>query len=86
MRIEDADGNLCPLADNLVKFQVEGAGRIAAVGNGNAATTLPFQASERPAFYGLCMLIVQSASQAGTINITATSNGLAQAVATIQVN
>ena len=45
VRIEDKDGNLCPLADNLVQFRVEGAGRIAAVDNGNAATVEPFQAT-----------------------------------------
>ena len=32
VRIEDKDGNLCPLADNLVKFNVTGAGKIASRG------------------------------------------------------
>ena len=34
VRIEDKDGNLCPRAENLVRFKVTGAGSIAAVGNG----------------------------------------------------
>lgn len=76
VRIEDADGNLCPLADNSVEFEVAGAGRIAAVGNGNAATTAPFQANRRDAFNGLCMLIVKAGKQAGTIDVKATSQGL----------
>ncbi|EMI53268.1 glycoside hydrolase family 2 TIM barrel-domain containing protein [Rhodopirellula sallentina] len=77
VRIEDADGNLCPLASNLVHFRVEGKGSIAAVGNGNAATTAPFIADQRKAFNGLCMLIVRSAEASGEISIRAESEGLA---------
>jgi beta-galactosidase len=77
VRIEDKDGNLCPMADNLVRFKVEGAGRIAAVDNGNAATVEPFQADYRKAFNGLCLLIVGSNSgQPGRIRIMAASDGL----------
>jgi beta-galactosidase len=77
VRIEDRDGNLCPLADNLVRFSVEGAGQIAAVDNGNPATLEPFQASQRQAFNGLCLLIVRSKRrEAGEIRITATSDGV----------
>jgi beta-galactosidase len=47
VRIEDESGTLCPIADNLVRFELEGPGEIAPVGNGNAATTEPFQADYR---------------------------------------
>src|SRR5579871_1341587 len=77
VRIEDKDGNLCPMADNQVAFDVTGAGEIAAVDNGNAATEEPFQARERKAFNGLALLIVRSKAVAGTIHISATSSGLA---------
>ena len=60
VRIEDKNGNLCPLADNLVRFKVEGAGRIAGVDNGNPATEESFQADHRKAFNGLALLIVRS--------------------------
>ncbi len=76
VRVEDKNGNLCPLADNLVNFNVTGAGEIAAVGNGNSATTEPFQASYRKAFNGLAMLIIRSKRDAGEIQISATSDGL----------
>ena len=49
-----------PLADNLVQFSVTGAGAIAAVDNGNAATVEPFQADHRKAFSGMALLIVRS--------------------------
>ncbi len=60
VRVEDKDGNLCPMADNEVRFQVEGAGRIAAVDNGNAATIESFQADHRKAFSGMALLIVRT--------------------------
>lgn len=75
--IEDADGDLCPRADNLVRFEITGPGTIAAVGNGNPTTTEPFQADHRKAFNGLCMLIVKSKPKApGKVSITATSEAL----------
>ena len=84
VRIEDKDGNLCPLADNLVRFKVEGAGKIAAVDNGNAATVEAFQADYRKAFSGLALLIVRSEKgKAGEIRISATSEELKAGETTI---
>jgi beta-galactosidase len=80
VRIEDQAGHLCPTADNLVHFKVSGAGRIAAVDNGNAATVEPFHADHRKAFNGLALLIVRSkAGESGPIKVTATGAGLASA-------
>jgi len=85
VRIEDSQGNLCPLAGNLVRFQVTGAGRIAAVGNGNAATVEPFQADHRKAFNGLCLLIVRSIrGRPGQVHVSASSAGLGSADATLK--
>ena len=79
VRIEDQHGNLCPLADNLVHFDVTGAGTIAAVDNGNAATAEPFQADHRKAFSGMALLIVRSkAGEPGRVKIVATSDGLSK--------
>ena len=80
VRIEDEDGNLCPFADDLVRFTVEGAGRREAVDNSNPATLEPFQADERKAFAGLALLIVRSAGgEPGPIRVTARSEGLESA-------
>jgi beta-galactosidase len=80
VRVEDKDGNLCPAAENLIRFAVEGAGRLAAVDNGNAATVEPFQADHRKVFSGMALLIVRSKSGgAGPIRITASSDGLQSA-------
>ena len=84
VRIEDKDGNMCPLADNLVRFDVRGAGRIAGVDNGNPATEESFQADRRKAFNGLALLIVRSQrGQAGKIEIGALSDGLRGAKTTL---
>jgi len=87
VRIEDRDGNLCPLADNLVRFEVEGAGRVAAVDNGNAASVEPFQAGYRKAFNGLALLIVRSRrGETGRIGIAAASDGLRAAQTSVAAN
>ena len=73
----DKDGNLCPLADNLIRFHVDGPGEITAVGNGNPLSLEAFQADHRKLFFGKAMLIVRaSEGQGGEINITASSDGL----------
>jgi beta-galactosidase len=84
VRVEDKDGNICPLADNLVKFALAGPGKIAGVDNGNAATVEPFQADYRKAFNGLALVIVRGErGKAGRVKITATGEGLRAGEATV---
>jgi hypothetical protein len=65
-------------ADNLVRFEIEGPGKIAAVDNGNAASVESFQASERKAFSGLALLVLRTRpGTPGTIRVRARSEGLA---------
>ncbi len=79
VRIEDKDGNTCPVADNLVHFSVTGSGMIAAVDNGNAATVEPFHSDQRKAFNGLALVIVRSRpGQTGPIHVVASAEGLKQ--------
>lgn len=82
----DADGNVCPLAENSVHFKIDGPADIAGVGNGNPLSLEPFQANERKLFYGKAMLIVRAlGGSGGQIEITATSDGLKPATATCTV-
>jgi beta-galactosidase len=77
VRVEDKDGNFCPMADNEVTFKLDGPAKIAGVDNGNAATVESFQADHRRAFNGLALLIVRSeAGKTGRVKITATADGL----------
>jgi beta-galactosidase len=84
VRIEDKDGNLCLGADNLVHFNVTGAGMLRAVDNGNAATVEPFQANQRKAFSGMALAIIAGdRGKGGKIRITATADGLLPATAEV---
>ncbi|KAA5823780.1 DUF4982 domain-containing protein [Algibacter amylolyticus] len=77
VRIEDKDGNLCPNAENLVNFEITGNGVLESVGNGNSASLESFKEDHIKAFYGKCLAIIKGTEKAGTINIKATSIGLA---------
>ena len=61
-------------ADNLIHFDVRGAGEIAGVDNGNAATTEPFHADHRKAFNGMALLILRSHVEPGKIHVVATGD------------
>ena len=75
-RIQDAEGNFCPKAANLVKFKVEGSGDLIAVGNGDPTATTSYQANERVAFNGMCLGIIRSQNTKGSITVTAASEGM----------
>lgn len=77
VEVHDRDGNLCPHADHLIHFAVEGNGFIRAVDNGNPASTEPFQAEFRRAFNGKCVAVIQSKEMLGKITVRATSQGMA---------
>jgi beta-galactosidase len=69
----------------LVNFSVSDLGTIAAVGNGDPATTAPFQSNKRKAFNGLCMLMVKTTKETGTIDVHATSDALQKASVSLTV-
>ncbi len=79
VEILDKDGNLCPNADNLVQFQVEGKGFIAGVDNGSPISLERFKDNKRKAFYGKCLVVLQNNSGKGKINLKASSEGLKDA-------
>ncbi len=82
----DADGNLCPLADNLIDFKIDGPAEIAGVGNGNPLSLEPYQADHRKLFFGKAMLIVKAdEGPGGDVKITASSDGLAPVTANIDI-
>lgn len=80
--ILDADDNLVPLADNLVKFTVEGA-KLIGVESGNMADLSSAKASERKAYGGMCLAILQ-AEKPAIIKFMATSEGLKDCVVEIK--
>ncbi len=84
VKVVDANGDLVPGADNLIKFQVDGAGFIAGVDNGSQISHEPFKADYRKAFHGKCLAILQSNGRSGKIRLKATSDGLAIAEVMIE--
>ena len=84
VKILDKEGNLVPDADNLVHFDVSGAGFNAGVDNGYQASMESFKADHRKAFNGMCLLIVQSDGNPGEINVKATSKGLEEQTITLK--
>ena len=83
--IVDAAGNLCPLADSPVTFDVTGPGAFRACANGDPTCIEPFQGPSMHAFKGKLTAIVQSSSsEAGKIYLHATSPGLEDATLMIR--
>ena len=72
----DKNGNLCPLANDTINFELDGLAHIAGVGNGNPQSFEPFQAHHVKLFYGKAMLILESGFKKGKTKISAKANGL----------
>jgi beta-galactosidase len=85
-RVVDTEGRVCPDADPLIRFTVEGAGSIVAVGNGDPNNLEPFVADRHQSFHGLCLAVVKAARQRGSIAIRAEADGLDPATLNLQAN
>jgi beta-galactosidase len=83
VRIEDADGNLVPHADNMVHFKVTGPGFIAGMDNGSETDHESFKGDQHKAFNGLCLAVIESSGKKGPITVTATSPGFPAATTVI---
>jgi beta-galactosidase len=75
--VVDRDGVPIPNSADLIRFQIAGPGVIVAVDNGDNSSHESFQAAERHAFQGRCVVIIRALKGAGPITITASSPGLA---------
>ena len=70
----DADGNLCPWAENEVLFSVDGDGIILGTDNGCQTSMERFISPCRKAFFGKCMVVVK-----GNVTLKAQAIGLSDA-------
>lgn len=78
--VADQKGLLVPRSHNLVRFALSGPGEIVAVDNGDATSFESFQAKQRKAYNGLCLVIIRTKTgQAGAIKLKAQAEGLAGA-------
>lgn len=74
--VVDKEGRLVPGSDNLIKFNVTGAGTFEAVANGNPASLESFQAPYMKAFSGQLTAVVRTGKTPGITTLKATSKGL----------
>ncbi len=75
----DATGQMQPNADQQIEFAISGPGVIAAVGNGDTKSSEPYQAKKRSLFNGRALIILRSTGKAGSIKLSAKSQGLTEA-------
>ncbi len=83
VEVRDAQGRVVPVTENDVTFRVSGAGKLIGTGNGDPTNQQPDKGTSRKAFCGLCMGIVQSTKNAGSITVEVSSPGLGSATATL---
>jgi len=77
--VVDREGRIVPTAGNRVSFGVDGAGRVAGVGNGDPGDHDPDKGLSRRAFNGKCMVLVGTGDRSGPIVLSATADGLTPA-------
>jgi beta-galactosidase len=79
--VVDIHDRIVPTASNAISFEIAGPGRLIGVGNGDpscheADQSLKSTEGKRSAFNGMCMALVQSLKQPGSIHVSASSAGL----------
>lgn len=83
----DSKGRAVPDAMNLIQFTLAGEGRILGVGNGDPSSHEADNCLDgnwkRSLFNGKCQIILQSSEKEGDVLLTASSEGLKNATATI---
>lgn len=83
VEVVDQNGNLCPHAENQIYFDVKGNARIAGVDNGCQTSMERFKDNKRKAFFGKCLVVLQSTKQTGEIVLTAKGIDLKDAILNI---
>lgn len=87
IQILDKNEQFVPNSNNIVKFEINGPGKIVATDNGDPTDMVSFSSLERNSFNGLALVIVQSKqNEKGEITIRATSPGLKDAIVKIKSN
>jgi beta-galactosidase len=85
-QVVDANSIACPDVSDVIKFNITGPGVIAAVDNGNNASSEPFQATERPAYRGRVVAYVKATGSNAPIVVTAQTGSLMNGKVTIQTS
>lgn len=81
--VVDKNGNPCPTASNSLSFEVAGNGKYRAVCNGDATSLELFHLPSMKVFNGKLVVLVQSSTQPGNIQLTVSGDGLKDGKMTI---
>ena len=84
VQLLDVNNVPVPFENNMIEFEVSGAGKLVAVGNGNQQSHTPLRGNKMETYLGKCLAIVQSTDKKGIITITAKSGPLPVATAKIK--
>ncbi|MGB7567843.1 MAG: glycoside hydrolase family 2 TIM barrel-domain containing protein [Chitinivibrionales bacterium] len=77
--VADANNNLVYTAANEISFSFTGAGRSLGIASGDWTSSEPFKATSRAAYHGKALIVIQSTTVPGTINVTVSSGTLTSA-------
>lgn len=75
VEVLDKDGNVCPRANNLLFFDVKGAGKLKALCNGDPTDQTSFGSNYMRAFNGKMVAVIESGDEVGEI-VLRVSGGL----------
>jgi len=85
LQIVDAAGHPVQDADNEITVAASGAGKLLGVDNGDLNDPTPLRHYSKAARGGKCLAILQAGRTAGTLTLTATAKGLADATVEVQI-
>ncbi|MFT3739937.1 MAG: glycoside hydrolase family 2 TIM barrel-domain containing protein [Breznakibacter sp.] len=85
IEIMDGDGHIQPTADNVVHVEVTGAGTVIGIDNADLKDPSPYFGTERKVWNGRALVVVKSTHKPGKIGLVVKSDGLPDAVLTINV-
>lgn len=76
VEVLDKNGNLCPRADNLLFFNVNGAGKLKAICNGDPTDQTSFASNYMRTFNGKMVAVIESEEDSGEINLVVSEGKL----------
>jgi hypothetical protein len=81
--VADANNNYVYTAANQISFTMSGAGRSLGIASGDWGSSESFKATSRKAFNGKVLIVIQSTTTPGTIDVGVTGTGLTGASLTL---
>lgn len=76
IEVVDAEGRLCPLAENELIVKVSGAGQLIALGNANIKDTDSYVDGQHQAWKGRALAVVKAGRKKGAVRLTVSAPGL----------